>query len=297
VPKRYPSLNALRIFDVAARHMSFTKAAEHLNMSQAAVSQRIKALEDYLAKPLFNRGNRSLELTDVAKAYLPSVRKAIERLDRATDQLFEWSDDNRVLSIRVASAFTNMWLAPRLASFQQAYPDINIRLIMNSDYNYDALDRSFDAEIRYGNGHWPDVSAHHLMDCEIFPVCAPMMLHKLKTPEDLGKQPLIHVMGYDEDWAMWLAKNNVKSVDHTRGLQVDATITAIQVAQEGAGVALGRTSLVNSLIQSGRLAIPFKNVPRLPTGKAYYLVTHTSAAERPELSNFRQWLEAEVSNQ
>ncbi len=293
--RSYPSLNALRIFDVAARHMSFTVAADELNLSQAAVSQRIKTLEEYLGKPLFNREHRSLELTDVAKAYLPSVRDALDRLDRSTDQLFEWSDTKRVLSIRVASAFTNMWLAPRLAKFQQLYPEITIRLIMNSDYNYEALDRSFDAEIRYGEGKWADLNVQHLMDCEIFPVCAPQLLHKLKTPEDLGKQSLIHVMGYDEDWAMWLKKNNVQSVDHTQGLQVDATITAIQIAQEGAGVALGRASLITSLLQSGRLAMPFKKVPSLSTGKAYYLVNHKGVSERPELCKFQSWLQEEVS--
>ncbi|MBT4888844.1 MAG: LysR family transcriptional regulator, partial [Rhodospirillales bacterium] len=236
MPKRYPSLNALRVFDVAARHMSFTDAADELNMSQAAVSQRIKGLEDYLAKPLFNRGHRSLELTDVAKAYLPSVRDALERLDRATDQLFEWSDAKHVLSIRVASAFATLWLAPRLASFQQACPDIDIRMILNSDFTYGPLETSFDAEIRYGEGSWPDLTIQHLLDIELFPVCAPKLLAKLRKVDDLQHHPLIHVVGYDEDWSMWLEKNEIRNVDHTRGLQIDATITAMQVAQQGAGV-------------------------------------------------------------
>jgi LysR family glycine cleavage system transcriptional activator len=291
--KRYPSLNALRVFEVAARHMSFTEAAQELNMSQAAISQRIKALEGYLSKPLFYRNNRSLELTDVAKAYLPSVRKALVLLDRATDQLFEWSPSKHVLSIRVASSFATMWLVPRLASFQQAYPQIDIRLIMNSDVTYDTLDRSFDSEIRFGEGNWPGLTVQHLMDIDIFPVCSPNFLSRLRNPEDLQDLPLIHVMGYDEDWAMWLGKNGVPDVDHTRGLQVDATITAIQAAQEGAGVALGRTPMIKSLLQSRRLVMPFRQIPGLPTGKSYYLVSHGDKNERPEILKFRAWLKAE----
>jgi len=290
VSKRYPSLNALRVFEVSARHMSFTAAARELNMSQAAVSQRSKGLEDYLAKPLFHSGHRSLELTDVAKAYLPSVREALEHLDRATDQLFEWSDIKRVLSIRVASGFATMWLAPRLASFQQAYPEIDIRLIMNSDFTYGRLDSSFDAEIRYGDGSWPDLNIQHLMDIDIFPVCAPKLLPKLREPEDLRHHSLIHVVGYAESWGTWLEKNSVRNVDHTRGLQIDATITAMQVAQEGAGVALGQRPLVKGLLQSRRLAIHFKSFPALSTGKDYYVVDHTGKHERPELRNFKVWL-------
>jgi len=294
--KRYPSLNALRIFEIAARHMSFTKAGEELNMSQAAVSQRIKALEGYLDKPLFYRNNRSLELTEVAMAYLPSVRDAIDRLDRATDQLFEWSDTKHIISIRVASGFATLWLAPHLGSFQQTYPDIDIRLIMSSEIIYEPLESSFDAAIRYGDGNWPDLTVQHLMDVDLFPICSPTMRARIRAPEDLGDHPLIHVMGYDEDWASWLEHHDISSVDHTRGLQVNATITAMQVAQEGGGVALGRTPLIKNLLQSRRLVNPFENLAHMSTGKAYYLVSHKDRPETPELRDFRDWLSQEVED-
>ncbi len=289
-----PALNALRVFETAARHMNFTRAGEELNMSQAAVSQRIKSLENSLGKPLFYRANRTLDLTDVGRAYLPAVRDALERLDNATEQLFERTD-SRVLSVRVASSFATLWLAPRLSRFQDANPDIDIRLITTSNIEYHDLDISFDAEIRYGTGHWPGLRADRLMDVDVFPVCAPALGKQLNSPHDLRAQTLIHVIGYDEDWHMWLSHAGIDDVSPTRGMQMDATVTALQAAQDGAGVALGRAPLVGGLIRSGRLITPFAQALR--ASKSYYLVSPAGRARRPEMVAFRRWLSDETAGE
>ncbi len=287
MPISPPALNALRVFEVAARHMSFTRASEELNISQAAVSQRIKSLEAQLGKPLFHRHAKSLFLTDVAKAYLPLVRDGLTRLDSATEQLFE-SGDRTLLTVRATAGLATLWLAPLLQEFQARHPNIDLRVITAAYADDLPKEPALDIEIRYGSGGWSGLQVDRLLDVEVFPVCAPALSEVLRQPTDLGKFDLLHVVGYGEDWHSWLQTAGAEGIDPSRGVQVDASVTALQMAQEGAGIALGRSPLVTGLIEAGRLIAPFDVALTLP--QAYYLVCPVEIAQRPSVMAFREWI-------
>ncbi len=290
----HPSLNALRIFEVAARHLSFTKAAEELNLTQAAVSQRIKTLEDYLGQPLFHRHSRHIEVTNLGEAYLPTVRDTLARLDSATTQLFG-QKGQRILSVRSVTGFGSIWLAPRLSRFNSLHPKIDFRLSTTVSIEYGGSSNNFDAEIRFGHGKWSGLHAEKLMDVAAIPVCAPSLIkgeNAITSPSDLSKQTLLHVMGYPEDWQMWLGANNIKDVDSARGIQLDSSTSTIQAAQEGAGVALLHYPLVERALAAGRLVIPF-DAP-LKTSMSYYFCCPHHNVKRPDIHAFKEWLFSEV---
>src|ERR1700756_118684 len=193
---RLPSLNGLRAFEAAARHLSFTQAASELNVTQTAISHQIKRLEEELGLRLFVRKNRALALTPKAKAYLPGVRAAFNDLRLATDQLLRKDDDN-VLTISTLASLAAKWLLPRLTAFQEAHPGIDVR-ITTSTALVDFKDGGVDAAIRYGRGNWPGVRAEWLMADELFPVCSPSLLKgekPLHCPEDLAQHTLLHTSG------------------------------------------------------------------------------------------------------
>jgi len=282
-----PALNALRIFEVAARHLSFTRAGAELNVSQAAVSQRIRGLETQLGKALFHRSPKSLSLTDVAKAYLPLVQDGLARLDSATEQLFEVAD-RPLLTVRATAGFATLWLAPLLQDFQNLHPDIDLRVITAAYADDLPTESGLDMEIRFGSGKWRGLKADKLLDVEVFPVCAPGLREGLVQPDDLKGFDLLHVVGYSEDWHSWLRAAGATDVDPSRGVQVDASVAALQMAQEGAGVALARSPLVNGLLASGRLEAPFDFALKLP--EAYYFVCPARITGRPSVVAFRNWI-------
>ena len=289
--RRLPPLNALRAFEAAARRLSFTRAADELNVSQAAVSQQIKRLEERLGEPLFRRHPRGLALTDAGQAYLPSVRTAFDRLERATEQLF---GGDGILAVRVGTSLAVLWLVPRLSIFQAAHPGTEVHLVTAKNPDEFTGD-GVDMEIRYGRGTWPGLASDRLFGEEIFPVCHPRVLEGsllLRHPAALVDQPLLHVVGYEEDWHMWLRAAGVEGIDPTRGLQFDTSVTALQAARDGLGIALGRTPLVAGDLADGRLVAPFDLT--VPVDRAYHLVYRQSAAQRPRVTAFRQWLLAEA---
>ncbi len=282
-----PALNALRVFEVAARHMSFTRASEELNISQAAVSQRIKSLEAHLGKPLFHRHAKSLFLTDVAKAYLPLVRDGLARLDSATEQLFEVGD-RTLLTVRATAGLATLWLAPLLQEFQALHPNIDLRVITAAYADDLPKHPALEVEIRYGLGGWSGLQVDKLLEVKVFPVCAPSLSEGLQQPDDLRNFDLLHVVGYGEDWHSWLQAAGTDGIDPSRGVQVDASVAALQMAQEGAGIALGRSPLVTGLIDAGRLVAPFDIALKLP--QAYYLVCPMEIVQRPSVLAFREWI-------
>ena len=293
--RRLPSLNALRAFEAAARHLSFTRAAGELNVSQAAVSQQIKLLEERLGEPLFRRRHRGLELTDVGQAYLPPVRAAFDRLERATEQLFAGAR-TRVLSVRVSTSFATLWLVPRLSLFRAAHPGIEVHLITAKHYHEFTGD-NVDVEILYGRSNRPGRRTDEVIGGDLFPVCHPRLLQgpgALCRPADLAGHTLLHVTGYVEDWHTWLRAAGVEGVDPARGIQFDASVTALQAAIDGLGIALGRAPLVADDLAAGALAAPFDVT--VPLDTAYYLVCPATDAERPPLAAFRQWLLAEAQS-
>ena len=292
---RLPSLNGLRAFEAAARHLSFTAAASELNVTQTAISHQIRRLEDELGIRLFVRQNRSLTLTVEAKEYLPGIRAAFNDLRLATDRLLR-KDGGRVLTVSTLASFAAKWLLPRLSSFQQAHPEIDVRITSSTslvDFRRDDVD----AAIRYGRGHWAGLRADWLTADELFPVCSPELLQgdrPLRCPEDLAHHTLLHSSGgYDDDWRLWLTAAGLPSdISKQPGLSFDLILMTVQAAIDGLGVAMGRTSYVEGDIAKGRLVVPFKIA--LPADAGFYLVSPQARAESAKLSAFRKWLLASV---
>jgi len=288
---RLPSLNGLRAFEAAARHLSFTRAASELNVTQTAISHQIKRLEDELGIRLFVRQNRSLALTPQARDYLPLVRAAFDDLRMATERLTR-RDNAKVLTVSTIASLAAKWLLPRLTTFQEAHPGIDVRITTSAglvDFRKDDVD----AAIRYGRGHWPGVRAEWLMADELFPVCSPALLQgdkPLRCPEDLAHHTLLQASGgYDDDWRLWLTAAGLPVEMSRQGrLSFDLSLMTVQAAIDGLGVAIGRTAYVQDDIAKGRLVVPFKMA--LPTDAGFYLVTPDGRSDQPKLKAFRQWL-------
>ena len=292
---RLPSLNGLRAFEAAARHLSFTLAASELNVTQTAISHQIRRLEEELGVRLFIRQNRALALTPEARDYLPGVRAAFNDLRLATDRLLR-QDDDKVLTVSTIASLAAKWLLPRLADFQESHPGIDVRITTSTslvDFQRDNVD----AAIRYGRGQWPGVRSDWLMADELFPVCSPSLLRSdkpLRTPEDLKDHVLLHTNNGD-DWRLWLTAAGLPtSISRQPGITFDMTFMTVQAAIDGMGVAMGRTSYVRDDIAKGRLVVPFKIA--LPADAGFYLVSPESRREAPKLAAFRQWLTAATQN-
>lgn len=292
---RLPSLNGLRAFEAAARHLSFTLAASELNVTQTAISHQIRRLEEELGIRLFIRQNRALALTPEARDYLPGVRAAFNDLRLATDRLLR-RDDDKVLTVSTIASLAAKWLLPRLTDFQEAHPGIDVRITTSTslvDFQRDNVD----AAIRYGRGQWAGLRADWLMADELFPVCSPSLLRgdePLRTPGDLEDYVLLHTNSGD-DWRLWLTAAGLPTdISRQPGLTFDMTFVTIQAAIDGMGVAMGRTSYVRDDIAKGRLVVPFKIA--LPADAGFYLVSPEGRREAPKLAAFRQWMIAAAQN-
>jgi LysR family glycine cleavage system transcriptional activator len=290
---RLPSLNGLRAFEAAARHLSFTQAASELNVTQTAISHQIKRLEEELGVCLFVRQNRALALTPEAKDYLPGIRAAFNDLRLATDRLLR-KDDGHVLTVSTLASLAAKWLLPRLSAFQEAHHGIDVRITTSTslvDFHRDNVD----AAIRYGRGQWPGVHAEWLMADELFPVCSPALANgnkPLKCPEDLRDHVLLHTSNaYSDDWRLWLTAAGLPTdISRQPDVTFDLIFVTVQAAIDGVGVAMGRTAYVQDDVAKGRLVVPFKIA--LPTDAGFYLVSPQGRADSPKLSAFRQWLVA-----
>jgi LysR family glycine cleavage system transcriptional activator len=288
MPRRLPPLNALRAFEAAARHLSFTQAAQELNVTQAAISHQVKALEERLGVLLFHRRGRTLMLSEAGQAYLPPVREAFDGLATATEGLIR-RDSAGTLTVSCLSSFAVTWLVPRLKRFRDHEPDIDVRLSA-SDQLVDFAREDVDLAIRYGRGDWPGLWVDRIMTEDITPVCSPKLLEgpkRLERPADLRHVTLLHE-DMRESWRMWLLAAGVDDVDPERGPGFSHANMAIQAAVDGQGVALGRTPLVAAELAAGRLVKPFDI--SLPAEFAYYLVCPEATAERPKVRAFRAWL-------
>jgi len=293
---RLPSLNGLRAFEAAARHLSFTQAASELNVTQTAISHQIRRLEEELGIRLFIRKNRALALTPKARDYLPGVRAAFNDLRLATDRLLR-KDDDHVLTVSTLASLAAKWLLPRLTAFQEAHPGIDVR-ITTSTTLVDFRGGDVDAAIRYGRGNWQGLRAEWLMADDFFPVCSPALLNgkrPLKCPEDLREHVLLHTSTNGDDWRQWLTAAGLPSdISKPPGITFDLILMTVQAAIDGIGVAMGRTSYVQDDIAKGRLVVPFKIA--LPADAGFYLVSPEGVPEPPKLRAFRQWLVASAKN-
>lgn len=291
MPRRLPPLNALVVFEAAARHLSFTRASEELHVTQAAVSHQIKSLEDHLGVALFHRLGRGqgLTLTEAGRNYLPGISGSLELIRKTTDAL-DKSRGKRILNITTLDSFGSMWLLPRLGRFRRLRDDCDMR-ITAAGLEGDALARGLaDIEIRYGNGHWPELEVTKFLTESIFPVCSPELLageHPLREPGDIRHHTLLHDV-MTTGWRDWLAVAGVSGVDAERGPGFNHSNLVVQAAQMGEGIALGRGALVVDALLKGTLVKPF--ALSIPSTYAYFVVTTRAAADDPVVSAFREWL-------
>ncbi len=291
---RLPPLTSLRAFEVAARHLSFTRAAEELHVTQAAVSHQVKSLEDFLGQPLFMRLTRALELTPAGESYAPVLREAFEAIERATRRLMEDQDRQGVLNVSISPTILSRWLIPRLPAWQETHPEIELRLVSTpklADFVRDGVD----VAIRHGQGVWPGLAAHRMFQAKSVPVASPKLMNgpiALKRPEDLAGHTLLHDLVEPDSWRIWLTAADVKEIDPDRGMRFGTGAEAIQAAVEGAGVALARRAVIRRDIEEGRLIIPFE-VP-MPKNFAFYVVYPEGAAKRPKVRAFCDWALAQA---
>lgn len=298
--RNLPPLNALRAFEAAARHLSFTKAADELNVTQAAVSHQVKALEERLNIRLFKRLNRALMLTDDGQKYFPDLRDALDLISQSTDKLLK-SDSNGVLTVSVMPSFASLWLVPRIQIFSRLYPDIDVRISADdrlTDFNLDHVD----VAVRYGRGRWPGLHVEKIMEEEIFPVCSARYLEdhpELKTPNDLVGHTLLHDYAFADEafltWAYWIKHAQVKGIDPSRGPKFSHTHMVMQACMAGEGIAMGRSAMIKSDLDAGRFIRLFDFA--VASDVAYYFVCPTSTIERFKNTAFRDWLLSELRHE
>jgi LysR family glycine cleavage system transcriptional activator len=294
-----PSLNGLRAFEAAARHLSFTKAAAELNVTQTAISHQIRRLEEQLGVRLFRRQIRALALTPEGQAYLPDVGAAFADLRAATERLLR-PRRQRILTVSTLPTLGAKWLVPRLPAFQEAHPGIEVR-ISTSMRLVDLAREGVDVAIRFGRGAWPGLRADWLMAEDIFPVCSPALLASpvpLRSPADLAHHTLLYVDYQRDEWQLWLTAAGVAAPE-TRGqtqrsLTFDLSILALQAAVDGLGVAIGHRSYVEADLAAGRLVAPFEL--SLPSEAGFYVVCPEALADVPDIAAFRSWLLANAGS-
>ncbi len=286
--RRLPPLNALRAFEAAGRHLSFTRAAEELSVTQAAISHQVRKLEERLGTRLFERHGRGLELTDTGGMYLPFLRQAFDMVADGTNLIIA-QDTQGPLSVTMLPTFAVRWFIPRLREFHRLHPDVEVRMV-TTDRMVDFFREDIDCGIRYGTGSWPGLEAVKLFEDRYVAVCSPDLLtggHPLKTPADLHRHTLLHEQD-DGDWRYWLAALHVETVDSTGGLTFDSSDLALEAAAAGLGVALGSRIVVQADVDVGRLVMPFGDLT--DEDLSYWLVYPRGSARKPNLSAFRDWL-------
>ena len=276
-------LNALRAFEVSARHLSFTRAAIELSVTQAAVSQQVKNLEERLGVPLFRRLPRGLALTDEGQALLPVLADSFERIGAVLAQ-FQEGRFREVLTVAAVGTFAVGWLIPRLEAFRQDHPFVDLRLFTNNN-RVDIAGEGLDFAIRFGDGAWHGTEAEPLQASPLSAVCTPAVAARLQRPADLSRETLLRSYRADE-WPRWFAAAGV-SCPLLRGPVFDSSLTMAEAALQGSGVALLPASMFSGDLRAGRLVQPFD--VEVATGR-YWLTRLKSRRLTPAMKGFRGWL-------
>lgn len=292
--RRLPPLNALRVFEAAARLSSFAQAAEELSVTPGAVSQQIRILENHAGAPLFIRQGRRVVLTELGRTLDPVVRDGFNAMRRAADLIYGPAM-RRSLTVSVPPSFAVKWLVPRMSRFSQAHPEIEVWISADMQPSDVAGGRA-DVAVRYGLGHYPDVRTRRLADAGVIPVCSPTLMqgtHPLRRPADLAHHTLIHLRRSQleeprPDWAAWLASRKVKGVDAAAGPAYDQTLMTIEAAAHGRGVALAPKAFVADDLASGRLIAPFAD-GYLATNLGYHVLTRKTGVS-DHAQTFVRWL-------
>lgn len=287
-------LNALRVFSASGQHLSFTKAARELKVTQAAVSHQIAALEDFLGVHLFRRSGRGVLLTAEGATYLIAVREALAHLEQATTRLRAGRGETNVVC-SIATTIAMRWLVPNLRAFNLLQPGIEVRLSLTERF-VDFDRENVDIAIRYGTGQWQGLVTDLLFREVLVPVCSPDLLRRgsLAHPEDLKLHTLLHASAGLKDWESWLAAQEVGGVDTRGGLTFEQPHLVLQAAADGLGVAMADRWLVRADLAAGRLTIPFEGA--LIRSEAYYVVGRVASRNSIHVGAFWQWLLAQAND-
>ena len=306
---RLPPLNALKAFECAARHLSVKRAAAELNVTPAAVSHQIKALEDHLGVQLFLRHNRALELTEAARAAQPKLREGFDSLAQAVERMLAHKGTGQ-LTVSAAPSFAARWLMPRLHHFFEAHPEIDVRVSARLRHptasgrrelaeraTIDTWLADSDVAIIYGRGSYPGFRVDKVLPLSVTPICSPKLVtdreRPLLWPRDLKNHLLLHDdTGEMYDgvpfWDVWLKAAGVTDVDVARGPHFSHAVLAFEAAAEGHGIVATMPILAEADLNAARLITPF--ALRVPLESAYYLVCTEAAATRTAVGAFRTWL-------
>jgi len=290
---RLPPLNALKAFEAAARHESFTRAAEELCVTQGAVSHQVKALELELSIKLFNRERQRLVITEAGRDYLTVIRDALDRIALGTERLLQRQSAG-VLTVSTSPDFAAKWLVHRLGHFAEAHPEIDLR-VSATLHHVDFAREDVDLAVRHGDGNWPGLDTVRLCAEQLFIICSPKLLsgrRRLDKLADIPRFPLIH-LDSRTDWANWLQSVGIDDANVTHGPVLNRASMVIDAAINGQGIALARTTLAAWDLIHGRLMRPFPEASRL--SKSYWIVCPKATAALPKIVTFRDWLLAEAS--
>jgi len=284
-------LGSLRVFVAVAQHLNFTRAADALGVTASAASLQIRALEEYLARPLFRRNGRQVLLTGEGSTLLPRVQRALEELERAVDDV---RLDRLAGPLRITTlpSFLQLWLLPRIARFRTAHPEVDLHMHTSADM-VDFVKEDFHLAIRMGMGVWPNLWAEKVLDEWVLPVCSPALYAKhggVSTADDLKRYPLVHSVS--EPWTAWLFDGRADQyAGEFRGSLFEDSEAVVRMACQGAGLALARWSLAADEIHCGALVAAGRGIKY---ERSYWLVCPTRAQNLQAVRSFMDWIRAEV---
>ncbi len=291
MPRRLPSLNALRAFEAAARLGSFTLAARELFVTHAAISRHIRELEEWLAVKLFTRTGRGVKLAEPGRQFSHRLSPLFDGLADAVREVMG-NADIRKLAVTVEPSFASRWLVPRLGGFNAAHPDIEL-MVSPSSAILDIAASEFDLGIRTGDGRWEGVEAILISEYQVFPICSPKLIEgdTLHSPQQLADYTLLHT--YSRQWWVdWLKAAGVEGIDGSRGPMFQDHL-AIEAAEAGQGFALGYEVLTTDALAEGWLVRPFDAIVKEPGG--YFVVRAKGTKETPAARAFREWMLTEMA--
>jgi DNA-binding transcriptional LysR family regulator len=293
--RKIPGMDLLIAFETAARHQSFTRAAEELSLTQSAVCRKISVLEDYLGMQLFNRIKKRVSLSDSGRIYAKQVRENLKRIEHDTLSLMAHRSAGQVLELAVIPTFATRWLIPRLADFQKRYPEITLDLTTRSE-PFMFIDTPFDAAIHFGDPIWPGAVTEFLFGEDMAPVCKPAFLRGKSSvePSELEKMPLMHQSARPDSWREWFEIAGLSNVNAMGGPRYETFSMLVEAAKAGLGVALMPRFFVFSEIASGELVVPCPYV--LHNQRSYYIVYPEDKQDSEALKVFCGWLHAQAKS-
>jgi len=292
--RKIPPTELLIAFETAARHQSFTRAAEELSLTQSAVCRQIGALEDYLGLQLFNRVKKRVSLSEAGTAYAMKVRDLLKRLESETLSVMAHQGAGGILELAVIPTFATRWLIPRLTHFHATHDNITLNLTTRPE-PFMFTDTPFDAAIHFGDPTWPGAITEYLFGEEMVPVCTPAMLGGARTiaADELATMPLLHQLARPDAWREWFEAAGLPGVSAIRGPRYELFSMLVEAARAGLGVALVPRFFVLAEVAAGELLIP--NPCCIQSKRAYYLVYPENKAQSASLEVFREWLHEQAA--